>query len=152
MAEKKKKEKTNVVLPKAWQSVKHRNETAQARANYDDTWKAVGYIVIFLLIAFVLLGGVSQTGVLRFFFNWSTTVGEKVSSWFEGGSIITNEDGIYYDPTGQKGERIGGDDEAPEVVNPADEIDFIIEENDFSNDNGETETNTNEGNSEVQEE
>ena len=40
--EKKNKEKTNVVLPKAWQSVKHRNETAQARANYDDTWKAIG--------------------------------------------------------------------------------------------------------------
>ena len=71
MAEKKsKKEKTNIVLPKAWQSMKHRNETAQARANYDDIWKAITTILLILFILFVILGGVSQTGVLKFIFNW----------------------------------------------------------------------------------
>lgn len=117
----KKKEKTTVVLPKAWQSLKHRNETAQARANYDDIWKAIGTILLILFILFVILGGVSQTGVLKFVFNWSHNVGETISNWFEGGSVVTNEDGIYWDPTGQKGDKIGGED-AGEAVNIGDEI------------------------------
>lgn len=119
--EKKKKEKTNVVLPKAWQSVKHRNETAQAKSNYEDAWSAVGVILLILLIAFVLLGGVSQTGVIKFVFNWAHNVGETVSGWIEGGSIVTNEDGIYYDPTGTKGDKIK-DDNAEEVPNLGENI------------------------------
>lgn len=114
--EKKKKEKTSVVLPKAWQSVKHRNETAQARANYEDIWTFVGLILLILFLAFVFLGGVSQTGVLRFVFNWSHNVGEKVSGWIEGGSVIVNEDGVYYDPTGQTGYQIK--DESIDVEMP----------------------------------
>lgn len=123
MAEKKKKkkEKTSVVLPSAWKSLKHRNETAQARANYDDTWKAITTILLILAIAFVLLGGVSQTGVLKFIFGWAHNVGETVSGWIEGGSIVTNEDGIYYDPTGQTGDKIK-DDGAQDVVNPVEEL------------------------------
>ena len=117
----KKQEKTNVVLPKAWQSVKHRNETAQAKSNYEDAWSAVGVIIIILLIAFVLLGGVSQTGVIKFIFNWSHNIGETVSGWIEGGSIVTNEDGIYYDPTGTKGDKIK-DDNAEEVPNLGENI------------------------------
>lgn len=120
--EKKKKEKTTVVLPKAWQSLKHRNETAQARANYDDIWKAVGVILGILLFLFVILGGVSQTGVLKFVFNWSHNVGETISNWLEGGSIVTNEDGVYWDPTGQTGDKIK-DENAPDVVNIGDVID-----------------------------
>ena len=119
--EKKKKEKTTVVLPKAWQSVKHRNESAQARANYDDTWKAIGTILLILFVLFVLLGGISMTGALKFVFNWSHNVGETVSNWFEGGSIVTNEDGVYWDPTGQQGDKIK-DENATDVVNPAQEI------------------------------
>ena len=119
--EKKKKEKTNVVLPKAWQSVKHRNETAQAKSNYEDAWSAVGVILLILLIAFVLLGGVSQTGVIKFILNWSHNIGETVSGWIEGGSIVTNEDGIYYDPTGTKGDKIK-DDNVEEVPNIGEHI------------------------------
>ena len=151
--EKKKKEKTTVVLPKAWQSVKHRNESAQARANYDDTWKAIGTILLILFVLFVLLGGISMTGALKFVFNWSHNVGETVSNWFEGGSIVTNEDGVYWDPTGQQGDKIK-DENATDVVNPAQEI-----ENNKGSNEGDVSTggesdatreNSNNQNSEVQ--
>lgn len=106
--EKKNKDKSTITLPKAWQSVKHRNETTQAKANYDDAWKAIGTIILILAILFVLLGGVSQTKIIKFFFNWSHTVGQTVSNWIQGGSVVQNEDGIYWDPSGQKGESLGG--------------------------------------------
>lgn len=157
MAEKKsKKEKTNIVLPKAWQSMKHRNETAQARANYDDIWKAITTILLILFILFVILGGVSQTGVLKFIFNWSHNVGETISNWFEGGSVVVNEDGVYYDPSGQKGDKIK-DENAGDVVNIGDEIGNdgqtdgsgdVSEENQQDINN----SNSQDGNSEVQEE
>lgn len=103
MAEKKKKEKkqkdkTQIVLPKAWQSVKHRNETAQAKTNYEDMWKAIGVVLIIGVIAFVLLGGVSQTGTLKAIAKWSNNVGNWVGNWINAGEVITNEDGIYIKP------------------------------------------------------
>lgn len=154
---KKKKEKTSVVLPKAWQSVKHRNETAQARSNYEDGWKAIEVVLIILLVLFVLLGGISQTGALKFLFNWSKNVGEGISNWLEGGSIITNEDGIYWDPTGQNGDKIG-DPNAPEVINPMDGAvgggETPVEGEESVDDAGETDANEEApvGNSEVQKE
>lgn len=157
MAEKKsKKEKTNIVLPKAWQSMKHRNETAQARANYDDIWKAITTILLILFILFVILGGVSQTGVLKFIFNWSHNVGETISSWFEGGSVVVNEDGVYYDPSGQKGDKIK-DENAGDVVNIGDEIGNDGQTDgsgDVSEENQQdvNDSNSQNGNSEVQEE
>lgn len=157
MAEKKsKKEKTNIVLPKAWQSMKHRNETAQARANYDDIWKAITTILLILFILFVILGGISQTGVLKFIFNWSHNVGETISNWFEGGSVVVNEDGVYYDPSGQKGDKIK-DENAGDVVNIGDEI-GNDGQTDGSGDVSEgnqqdiNDSNSQNGNSEVQEE
>ena len=153
--EKKKKEKTTVVLPKAWQSVKHRNESAQARANYDDTWKAIGTILLILFVLFVLLGGISMTGALKFVFNWSHNVGETVSNWFEGGSIVTNEDGVYWDPTGQQGDKIK-DENATDVVNPAQEIENNKGSNEDAGSTGgesdATRENSNNQNSEVQNE
>lgn len=153
--EKKSKEKTTVVLPKAWQSVKHRNETAQARANYDDTWKAIGTILLVLLVLFVILGGISMTGTLKFVFNWSHNVGETISNWFEGGSIVTNEDGIYWDPTGTKGDKIK-DENASDVVNPAQEIEKNQGNDEGASSIGEesdtTGENSNNQNSEVQNE
>ena len=153
--EKKKKEKTTVVLPKAWQSVKHRNESAQARANYDDTWKAIGTILLILFVLFVLLGGISMTGALKFVFNWSHNVGETVSNWFEGGSIVTNEDGVYWDPTGQQGDKIK-DENATDVVNPAQEIENNTGSNEGNVSTGgesdATRENSNNQNSEVQNE
>lgn len=157
MAEKKsKKEKTNIVLPKAWQSMKHRNETAQSRANYDDIWKAITAILLILFILFVILGGVSQTGVLKFIFNWSHNVGETVSNWFEGGSVVVNEDGVYYDPNGQKGDKIK-DENAGDVVNIGDEIGNDGQADgsgDVSEENQQdiNDLNSQNGNSEVQEE
>lgn len=157
MAEKKsKKEKTNIVLPKAWQSMKHRNETAQARANYDDIWKAITTILLILFILFVILGGVSQTGVLKFIFNWSHNVGETISNWFEGGSVVVNEDGVYYDPSGQKGDKIK-DENAGDVVNIGDEIGNDGQADgsgDVSDENQQdvNDSNSQNGNSEVQEE
>ena len=157
MAEKKsKKEKTNIVLPKAWQSMKHRNETAQSRANYDDIWKAITAILLILFILFVILGGVSQTGVLKFIFNWSHNVGETVSNWFEGGSVVVNEDGVYYDPNGQKGDKIK-DENAGDVVNIGDEIGNDGQADgsgDVSEENQRdiNDLNSQNGNSEVQEE
>lgn len=157
MAEKKsKKEKTNIVLPKAWQSMKHRNETAQARANYDDIWKAITTILLILFILFVILGGVSQTGVLKFIFNWSHNVGETISNWFEGGSVVVNEDGVYYDPSGQKGDKIK-DENAGDVVNIGDEIGNDGQADgsgDVSDENQQdvNDSNSQDGNSEVQEE
>ena len=153
--EKKKKEKTTVVLPKAWQSVKHRNESAQARANYDDTWKAIGTILLILFVLFVLLGGISMTGALKFVFNWSHNVGETVSNWFEGGSIVTNEDGVYWDPTGQQGDKIK-DENATDVVNPAQEIENNKGSNEgdgsIGGESDATRENSNNQNSEVQNE
>lgn len=145
--EKKSKEKTTVVLPKAWQSLKHRNETAQARANYDDIWKAVGVVIGILVFLFVILGGVSQTGVLKFIFNWSHNVGETISNWIEGGSIVTNEDGVYWDPTGQTGDKIK-DGDAPDVVNPANVIDGTQGDNENSDSEGGESDATTDGNSE----
>lgn len=143
--EKKSKEKTTVVLPKAWQSLKHRNETAQARANYDDIWKAIGVVIGIIVFLFVILGGVSQTGVLKFFFNWSHNVGETISNWFEGGSVITNEDGIYWDPTGQNGDKIK-DEDAPDVANPATIFDST--QDSTENTDSEDEESATDGNSE----
>ena len=120
--ENKKKEKNSVVLPKAWQSLKHRNETAQARTNYEDTWKAIGTIALIALVLFVLLGGVSQTGIIKAIFGWSNNVGHTISDWLSGGSVVVNDDGIYYDPTGQSGDKIG-DENAPEIINPIEQID-----------------------------
>lgn len=142
--EKKKKEKTSVVLPKAWQSLKHRNETAQAKSTYEDTWKAIQTILIILVILFVLLGGVSQTGVLKFVFNWSTNVGQTISDWLAGGSIITNEDGIYWDPTGQQGNPIGGNNSTSDKENSTDD-----NNSDTTSDNSTSEESSITDNSEV---
>lgn len=155
MAEKKsKKEKTNIVLPKARQSMKHRNETA--KTNHDDIWKAITTILLILFILFVILGGVSQTGVLKFIFNWSHNVGETVSNWFEGGSVVVNDDGVYYDPSGQRGDKIK-DENAGEAVNIGDEIGNYGQTDgsgDVSEENQQDidDANSQNGNSEVQEE
>lgn len=121
MADNKKKgsrNKETTMLPNAWQSVKRRNENAQTRANINGAWSAIGVIAGVLLFLFVILGGISQTGAIKTVFNWSHNVGERISNWMEGGSIVTNDDGIYWDPTGQQGDSIK-DPDAPEVENPA---------------------------------
>ena len=88
-------------------------------------------------------------------FNWSHNVGETISHWIEGGSVVVNDDGVYYDPSGQKGDKIK-DDEA-EVVNPAEEIENNgeDEDSDSTTEGGESNENVNPENNEqgeVQEE
>ena len=46
-----------------------------------------------------------------------------ISSWIEDTSIVTNENGIYIDPTGKNGTKIGDDENNVEIVNPMEEID-----------------------------
>lgn len=95
-----KKEKTQIKLPKAWETVKHRNETAQGKANYEDLWKALGVVAIIGVILFVLLGGVNQRKVWEFAIDWSNNVGITISNWLSGGDVEVTEDGVYWDPTG----------------------------------------------------
>ncbi len=95
---KKKKEKVHIALPSAWKTIRHRNETGQARANYEDMWKAIGIILLIALILFILLGGVNQKAVLDFFIDWGKRVGEAVSNWLNSSDVVTNENGVYVQP------------------------------------------------------
>lgn len=109
-----KKEKDHVILPNAWKSAKNKGDSSRSGSGSNDAFNALGSILAVFVVLFIALGGISQTGAIRFVSNWSHTVGEKISNWLEGGSIVTNEDGVYWDPTGQKGTKIG-DPDAPEV-------------------------------------
>lgn len=123
--EKKKKDGTSVVLPKAWQSAVHRNESAQARANISGLWKAVGLLVAVLLVAFVLFGGISIKGFLKAVGNWSHNVGVKVSNWIAGVHVVNDEDGVHIDPLGQDGEQLAPTLNPEDVHNPANTVENI---------------------------
>lgn len=101
-----KKDNGSIKLPKAWQSMKHRNETAQARSDFEGLWGAIGAILAILLGAFILLGGISQTGLIRFLFDWGNKTSNTVANWIGGGGVIVNDDGIYIDPSGQTGQKL----------------------------------------------
>lgn len=152
------KNKSSISLPKAKQSSKSRGGSSSGGGSGSHpVWTAIVYGLGILIILFILLGGVSQTGVLKFVFNWSHNVVEAMSDWMSGGSIVTNSDGIYIDPTGQKGDKII-DDDAPEIKNIADDMDIISEElgkvsNEDSSDSTESsENNETSNDSEVQNE
>jgi hypothetical protein len=98
MAEKKKKEKTEIKLPKAWQSVKHRNEMAQGRETYNSLWTAIGVVFVIGAIAFVLLGGINQRKAIEWVFEFSRKIGDTISSWFNPDDVVVNDDGIYIQP------------------------------------------------------
>ena len=97
-----KKEKSSVSLPKAWKSVKHSNDMKQSKANINSFWGLIIGIIMALVIAFVLLGGISQKGFLEFIFHWSEEVGHKISDIIDKDVKIT-DDGIYVDPNAQGG-------------------------------------------------
>ena len=97
-----KKEKSSVSLPKAWKSVKHSNDMKQSKANINSLWGLIIGIIMALVIAFILLGGISQKGFIDFIFNWSEEVGHKVSNIIDKDVKIT-DDGIYIDPNAQGG-------------------------------------------------
>ena len=97
-----KKEKSSVSLPKAWKSVKHSNDMKQSKANINSFWGLIIGIIMALVIAFILLGGISQKGFLEFIFHWSEEVGHKISDIIDRDVKIT-DDGIYVDPNTQGG-------------------------------------------------
>lgn len=97
-----KKDKSSVSLPKAWKSVKHSNDMKQSKANINSLWGLIIGIIMALVIAFILLGGISQKGFIDFIFNWSEEVGHKVSNIIDKDVKIT-DDGIYIDPNAQGG-------------------------------------------------
>lgn len=97
-----KKDKSSVSLPKAWKSVKHSNDMKQSKANINSLWGLIIGIIMALVIAFILLGGISQKGFIDFIFNWSEEVGHKVSNIIDKDVKIT-DDGIYVDPNTQGG-------------------------------------------------
>lgn len=104
MGEKKKKEKTEIKLPKAWQSVKHRNEMAQGRETYNDLWKAIGIVLAVGVLLFVFMGGINQRKAIEWVMEFSRRIGDTVSSWFNPEDVVVNDDGVYYIPGSGGGE------------------------------------------------
>ena len=102
MAEEKKKKKKSdnvtVNLPKARASLKRQREMGQLKGNYEDAWKAAGYVAIFLLILFVLLGGINQKKAWEWFKKLGYNIGHTVSSWINV-DVEATDDGIYIDPS-----------------------------------------------------
>ena len=134
---KKKKDKVSLSLPNAWQTMKKRNETAQAKANFEGFWKAIGILVIIVLVIFVAFGGISQTGFLKFIFNWSHNVQDKAQDLVSHVGVESNEDGIYL--------KINSDEEVEEAKKNQAEIKDISEssllnEKDKTVEDGETVT------------
>lgn len=135
----KKKEKSSISLPKAWQSVKHTNEMKQTRADLNSLWGLIFGIIIALIIAFILLGGISQRGLVETVFKWSETVGNKVSEWLDKDVEVT-DDGIYVNPNKSGGftndntaDTINQDTEQPEQA-PAVDSNNIESSNKENND------------------
>lgn len=92
---KEKKEKTEIKLPKAWATMKRRNETSQARKTYDEFWKVMGTVVIIALILFVLLGGINQRKAWETLKKWGNNVASAIAGIFNLGDIEVNDDGVY---------------------------------------------------------
>lgn len=101
------KEKSSVSLPKAWKSVKHRNEMAQSRSNYEGLWQWIIGIILVLGLAYVLLGGINQRAAIEWVFDWAHNVQENFTEWVSGGGVVVNDDGIYIDPSGKSGNTFG---------------------------------------------
>lgn len=95
--EKKKKEKVDINLPKARASMKRSRERSALQHSYEDTWKLVTGIIVVLLIAFVLMGGINQGAALKTVVNVSQKIGETIGGWFSGGEFYY-DNGIYYKP------------------------------------------------------
>lgn len=91
--EKKKKDKdfTNIVLPKAWKTMKHQRDTAQAKANFNDLWKLLGGLVITALVIFIAFGGISIKGVIRSIAKWANAASDKVESVMDKVELTTKE-------------------------------------------------------------
>lgn len=95
---KKKKERVDINLPNARRSMKRSREMKQMRANYEDMWKLIGGILVVLIVAFILMGGINQGAAFRTLGEWAQKVGQAIADFFSGGEVIANENGIYWTP------------------------------------------------------
>ena len=88
----------SVRLPNAYRTIKRSNDMKQSKADF----KSISSFIVGLIIAiaFVLLGGISQKGLVEWAFHWSETVSQKVADWISGGGIEINDDGVYVRPNG----------------------------------------------------
>lgn len=89
--EKKKKDFTNIVLPKAWKTMKHQRDTAQAKANFNDLWKLLGGLIIAALVIFIAFGGISIKGVIRSIAKWANAASDKVESVMDKVELTTKD-------------------------------------------------------------
>ena len=100
----------NINLPKARASMKRQREMGQMRTNYDDLWKAIGVVVVVLIIGFILLGGINQKSAWDWFVHFGENIGKGIGKWIDGGDVVTNEDGVYWDPNGGNKDNEDSDD------------------------------------------
>ena len=90
----------SVRLPNAYRTIKRSNDMKQSKADFKSISSFIVGLIIAGLIAFVLLGGISQKGLVEWAFHWSETVSQKVADWISGGGIEINDDGVYVRPNG----------------------------------------------------
>ena len=90
----------SVRLPNAYRTIKRSNDMKQSKADFKSISSFIVGLIIAGLIAFVLLGGISQRGLVEWAFHWSETVSQKVADWISGGGIEINDDGVYVRPNG----------------------------------------------------
>lgn len=90
----------SVRLPNAYRTIKRSNDMKQSKADFKSISSFIVGLIIAGLIAFVLLGGISQRGLVEWAFHWSDTVSQKVADWISGGGIEINDDGVYVRPNG----------------------------------------------------
>ena len=90
----------SVRLPNAYRTIKRSNDMKQSKADFKSISSFIVGLIIASLIAFVLLGGISQRGLVEWAFHWSETVSQKVADWISGGGIEINDDGVYVRPNG----------------------------------------------------
>lgn len=90
----------SVRLPNAYRTIKRSNDMKQSKADFKSISSFIVGLIIAGLIAFVLLGGISQRGLVEWAYHWSETVSQKVADWISGGGIEINDDGVYVRPNG----------------------------------------------------
>lgn len=116
MAKEKKKKEPKVKLPNAWSSKKSKEGGSSSGKNLklfgEDTWKAITTILIILVLAFILLGGVNQRKTVQWFVDLGHNIGESLNSWFNPENIDVTDDGVYYRPDG---ELVGRSSDAEET-------------------------------------
>ena len=136
-------------LPKAFKTSKSKDSSSSSSSGSGKSLNGIGSIIVTILIigliAFVLLGGISQVGFLKWIWNWGQSTASNVGSWVNDGHIVVNDDGVYIDPSGKKG--IKADDSAVTSSKDTSSKNDSSEEDNSKDDSSNVQTNPN--NSEV---